>query len=302
MSRLWQIRLRPQRLAAPAAAAAFSLLELLVVMAIIALLIGILVPALGGSRTEGAKLKCLSNLRSLGQAFAAYTVDDERDYTSPVHPKAEASWYFDGEYEYGGKTGLGVMGAPDWRQDNRILNRYLYGTGGGTAFALYECPGDGGIPALDPSDGWVNFDSFFLSSQQRYRPAHVSAGTSYRLNNHIDFTRTRPAFQQQHFFGPYLRPITRVPDPATTVLLAETVAEVAKWNPGLHVEGWHRKANLFNVLFVDTHAGAIFLSGHEDQSESYDGYWVARGDGWRLDCYPQPPILDLPRRPDRDSP
>ena len=63
--------------------AGFTLIELLVVIAIIALLIGILLPALGRARESGRNLLCMTRLRELGLAMNMYA-DENRDRYAAV--------------------------------------------------------------------------------------------------------------------------------------------------------------------------------------------------------------------------
>ena len=76
-------------------AKAFTLAELLIVIAIIAVLIGILLPALSAARRSASTVKCLSSLRDLGASFQQYAQENDRYYPvvrwSPL-PNSTPGW------------------------------------------------------------------------------------------------------------------------------------------------------------------------------------------------------------------
>ncbi|MCC6578934.1 MAG: type II secretion system protein [Phycisphaeraceae bacterium] len=72
----------------PHRAAGFTLIELLVVISVIALLIGILLPALAAARKRAQSIQDMANLRSIGQATEAYLVQFKGYYFGVHDPLA----------------------------------------------------------------------------------------------------------------------------------------------------------------------------------------------------------------------
>jgi prepilin-type N-terminal cleavage/methylation domain-containing protein/prepilin-type processing-associated H-X9-DG protein len=111
--------------------AAFTLVELLVVIGIIALLISILLPALSRAREASYQTQCLSNQRQVGLYLAMYA-NENRGFLPPQNPdfiraiSAATHDYFDIHYTKGG--GGKVFYCPTLQP----VSLYLFNLGAGS--------------------------------------------------------------------------------------------------------------------------------------------------------------------------
>lgn len=139
----------PQRHAR--ARSGFTLIELLVVIAIIAILAGLLLPALGKAKDKGQGAKCLNNNRQLFLATAVYTGDNDDKY-------------FHGR-DINGASGAGGVATANQPDAWHIVMAPYVGVStvsSQTEIPVYSCPKD-----------------------RTREPAAVWVGTSYRANEHI---------------------------------------------------------------------------------------------------------------------
>jgi len=77
----------------------FTLIELLVVISIIALLISLLLPALGSARRSARTMKSQSNIRSIGQTFHMYAADHGNLFPAPTRGMQGGEWRPDEPWE-----------------------------------------------------------------------------------------------------------------------------------------------------------------------------------------------------------
>ena|ERR1017187_9982035 len=128
----------------------FTLLELLVVIAVIAILASLLLPALAKTKSRAQGVFCMNNTRQLAAGWLMYA--DDNDGRLPYNLVGNAA-----------RTNLNwVYGILDWGPGNSdntntaTLTGSALGAYVGKVTTVYHCPSDNVLSSLQQSAGWRN--------------------------------------------------------------------------------------------------------------------------------------------------
>jgi prepilin-type N-terminal cleavage/methylation domain-containing protein len=125
----------------------FTLIEVLVVVAIIALLISILLPSLARAREQARTAQCLSQLQQLGRGLIMYTNDNRGSLPGPIHYAlyiGTSSWFTPGDPAVAPNLEQGRLWAE--RQVPFLLSRYLGDRRAQMLDRVATCPTSARIP------------------------------------------------------------------------------------------------------------------------------------------------------------
>ncbi|MDP3786940.1 MAG: type II secretion system protein [Candidatus Omnitrophota bacterium] len=209
----------------------FTLIEMLVTIAIIGLFFAALMPVLGKARAMAKRAQCANNLRQHGIAWYMYL--DEHDMAFPrefsINEQTDDTKCTG--ITFGGKAGTQPPSTAS--AENRPINRYLEIPSNNSPNAeLFHCPTDIKSCKFNLWGNSYMFSSYVLG----YRPS----GTLAR------------------------RPLSSVTSPHNKVMLESDHQTI---NPGHGGRGWSPPVRAM-VLFIDGHVAGPFLN--PDDYEEYN--------------------------------
>jgi prepilin-type N-terminal cleavage/methylation domain-containing protein/prepilin-type processing-associated H-X9-DG protein len=219
----------------------FTLLELLVITAILGILSAFALPAFGRAREAGRRARCANNLRQHGIAWWLYLADHNRCFPHdgwPINGGTEA-------HTFGGKEGnfYHVSSAAKYR----VLNPYLDID---VSKDIAEVEKDPNLVILQCPNDQKPFQAGYPN-----RTTFNFYGNSYRMNGNII-----------RYGGSLERPLFTITRPQSRIWLERC----DEFNvPGHGGSGRTWPATPVMVLFLDGHVKGPFLCDNDFEEESF---------------------------------
>jgi prepilin-type N-terminal cleavage/methylation domain-containing protein/prepilin-type processing-associated H-X9-DG protein len=236
--------------------AAFTLIELLIVIAIITILGAILFPAFQSAREKGRQTSCANNEKQISLAMHAYAID--YDETFPIT-----------ESDDGSAACAGINGYPTW--DIRVSPYVAAHVSGAwtaaKAQAIFDCPDD---PLQVPAGTIPRTYAVVANRQGTAGGCSSSVATGGYCSGFsgpiYGWTGTDGTSKCYYLTG---RQVSEFPEPANTIMLAEDPGpntQLYKHGGGMVVDSPNTQnsatANSYNVPFHNGGWNYAFADGH----------------------------------------
>lgn len=239
----------------------FTLIEVLVVVAIIALLVAILLPSLGRARAQTRMTVCQSNIRQLMMGFLMYSVGNKGRLPGSSHD-FHADWL--GWHNNNKTTGHMPGRSPEDGTVFRNVGRQKH---------VYTCPEHRQPPELPSIGGW--YFSYTYNALLTGAKPDMLAGAHYPLN---DFGRTDHTYDMRAFDG-----VPVIVEPMEVQIKPNpmyTGDVEGRWLAGHSLTDRHLKSGaskgFANLAFTDGHAGRVELPGVTRARQALESNWRSR--------------------------
>jgi prepilin-type N-terminal cleavage/methylation domain-containing protein/prepilin-type processing-associated H-X9-DG protein len=168
---------------------AFTLVEMMMVIAVMAILAALLIPALNNGRERGKAVYCLNNFRQLGLALHGYATDHEDVLPGNMGKEGIQQTVARGEFANWANN---VM---SWELDSDNTNSVLQANTGlgreaGNSWKIFKCPSDRALSDVQKSAGWrERVRSVSMNAMVGNAGEFMSSGVNTNNPNYVQFTR-----------------------------------------------------------------------------------------------------------------
>ncbi len=254
----------------------FTLIELLVVISIIALLLSLLLPALGGARESGRGAVCLSNLRQLTLANSAYA-EDAGGYYVPASEDVFVG--FGGTKRWHGQRdapGNGTLEENTFDPTRGPLANYIGADGRVRYCPTFENQLDHDAPGFEVGTGGYGYNRAYLGGRNDlYGTSPEAARNTARADDPAQPSAT-VMFTDAAFFK-----IVAGRNLLIEYSFAETPfvqqfpgpPSAQRWSPSIHF----RHMNNTHVAWADGHVDAETMTFTHPQ---FEDFYRNLGFGW----------------------